>query len=139
MSKNVIADSGYWYALFDARDSYHEEAQILAEDIKVHKLLVPWPTLYEAINTRRIRRSEHIMKFKKILEQPTTVLIDDEPYRIASLTYVLENTKHSFSLVDHVIRSMIGDTSLSIDAFVGFNPSDFYDVCDKRGIQMLYR
>lgn len=139
MPKKIIADSGYWYALFNERDQYHAAAKAIEEEIEVHAILVPWPTLYEAINTRFTRKSHQIHQLKKLLELPTTSLIEDSPYREASLQFILNSNAKSYSLVDHVIRSMISDTAISIDAFVGFNPKDFYDVCDPRGITMLYR
>jgi len=138
MSKKIIADSGYWFALFDERDKYHEEAQVLEDDMRVHTLLVPWPTLYESINTRLIRRRHNVVRFQKFLEMPSTFLIEDLPYRDASLEAVLRNQGRSYSLTDQVIRSIIADNSISIDAFVGFNPQDFHDVCYTRGIEMLY-
>lgn len=139
MSKKILADSGFWYALFNERDDYHEHALILEEDMRVHTLLVPWPTLYESINTRFVRRKHDIVRLHKFLEKSSTVLIEDSLYRDASLEYVLNNPTRSFSLVDHVIRSMIVDKTISIDAFVSFNPRDFHDVCDSRNIEMLYR
>lgn len=139
MSKKIIADSGYWFALFNERDNHHCEAWVIQEETQIHSLVVPWPTLYEAINTRFSRRNHNVIQLKRFLDLPSTVLIEDEPYREASLAFVLENKTHTYSLVDHVVRSMLEDVSLSIDAFIGFNPRDFYDVCDSRGIEMLYR
>jgi predicted nucleic acid-binding protein len=139
MSKKIIADSGYWFALFNERDNYRTEALIIEEEIQMHSLLVPWPTLYEVINTRFIRREHNAIQLKRFLDSPSTILIEDGPYREASLAFVLENRTHTYSLVDHIVRSMLEDISLRIDAFIGFNPSDFYDICDSRGIEMLYR
>ena len=139
MAKKILVDTGFWFALFNERDDYHSEALALQDDIQIHSLLVPWPTLYEAVNTRFIRRKHDGARLKRFLELPSTILIEDEPYRESSLQFVLENRFYSYSLVDHVLRSMLSDTSLSIDGFVGFNPADFYDVCDSRGIEMLYR
>ncbi len=139
MAKKIIADSGYWFALFNERDKYHTEARVLEENIRVHTLLVPWPTMYESINSRLIRQSHNVIRLKHFLEMPSTVLIEDSHYRNASLEFVLNDQGRGISLVDHVIRSMIADRSISIDAFVGFDPNHFYDVCDSRQIEMLYR
>ncbi len=78
-------------------------------------------------------------KLKRYVEKPSTILVDDQTYRNDSLQFVLENNPRHFSLVDHVIRSMLSDKSLRIDAFISFNPKDFYDICDARKIEMLYR
>lgn len=139
MAKKVLVDTGYWIALFNQRDKYHELAQILEEDLSIHTLLVPWPTLFECVDTRIARRREDSVRLRHLLLSPTTALIDDAPYRRNSLDYVLGEQHHTLSLTDHVMRSMIEDVDLAIDAFVGFNPNDFYDVCATRGIEMLYR
>jgi len=76
---------------------------------------------------------------KGFIEKPSTILVDDSPYRKNSLQFVLENNNRHFSLVDHVVRSMLLDKSLPIDGFISFNPGDFHDVCDSRKIEMLYR
>ena len=139
MAKKILVDTGFWFALFNERDDYHSEALALQDDIQIHSLLVPWPTLYEAINTRFSKRTHDVARLERFLKLPSTILIEDERYRESSLQFVLENRFHAYSLVDHVLRSMLSDTSLSIDEFIGFNPADFYDVCNSRGIEMLYR
>jgi len=73
------------------------------------------------------------------MARSSTALIQDEKYRNDSLNAVLENTSRKFSLVDQVIRSMLSDPGLLVHGFLGFNPKDFYDICDSRGIEMLYR
>jgi len=139
MAKNVLIDTGYWIALLNKRDRHHETARVLEDDLSVHTLLIPWPTLFECVDTRLARRKDSAMRFKQLLQRPSTALVDDSPYRQKSLEFVLEGANQTLSLTDHIIRSMIEDVRLSIDAFVGFNPGDFYDVCAARGVDMLYR
>jgi predicted nucleic acid-binding protein len=139
MAKNILIDTGYWIALFNERDRHHTTARVLEDDLSIHTLLIPWPTLFECVDTRFARRKDSAIRFKQLLLRPRTALVDDSPYRHKSLHFVLEETNHTFSLTDHIIRSMIQDVQLSIDAFVGFNPGDFYDVCAARGVDMLYR
>jgi len=139
MAKNILIDTGYWIALFNERDRHHTTARVLEDDLSIHTLLIPWPTLFECVDTRLARRKDSAIRFKQLPLRPRTALVDDSPYRHKSLHFVLEETNHTFSLTDHIIRSMIQDVQLSIDAFVGFNPGDFYDVCAARGVDMLYR
>ncbi len=139
MAKKILADTGFWFALFNESDNYRSEALIIEDDVQVHSLLIPWPTLYETIRTSVAKRRESVAKLKRFIEKPSTILIDDEIYRKDSLQFVLENNIRHFSLVDHVVRSMLSDKSLRIDGFISFNPKDFYDVCDSRNIEMLYR
>ena len=138
MAKRIAADTCFWFALFDPSDSYHSEATILAEDLDIHQLVIPWPTLYEALNTRLLRRRHDLSRFKTMVEKPSTVLVEDGAYRDASLRFVLNMKYHTYSLVDHVIRSMIEDRSVKIDALITFNAKDFRDVCASRGVELLY-
>lgn len=137
MAKNIVADSGFWFGLFNARDNYHHEACLIESSIAVHKLLVPWPSLYETMNTRLMRRRTERDRFRNYLKSPSTVLLDDTPYRESSLNYVIEQRSTNLSLVDHVIRSMLVDPNISIDALITFNPSDFIDICQARGIDLI--
>ena len=139
MAKKILADTGFWFALFNESDDYRSKALIIEDDIQVHSLLIPWPTLYETINTKLSKQKHNVARLKRFIEKQSTILIDDEIYRKDSLTFVLENNIRHFSLVDHVVRSMLSDKSLRIDGFISFNPKDFYDVCDSRNIDMLYR
>ncbi|RZI26814.1 hypothetical protein [Pseudomonas orientalis] len=138
MAKKVLIDTGYWIALFYERDQYHPIAQILDDDLLVHTILVPWPTLFECIDTRLARRKDIAIRLRQLLTRPNTLLIDDTPYRNKSLEFTLGDGHHTFSLTDHILRSMLEDIDLAIDAFVSFNPGDFYDVCATRGVEMLY-
>ena len=137
MAKRLVADSCFWFALFEPRDQYHRAATSLQEQLTVHDLIVPWPTLYEALNTRLVRRPDRLARFKAIIERSSTTIVEDGPYRNDSLRFVMGPTRHTYSLVDHVIRSMIEDRSLKLHALLTFNPKDFHDVCSRRGITLL--
>ena len=137
MAKRLVADSCFWFALFEPRDQYHRAATSLEEHLTVHDLIVPWPTLYEALNTRLVRRPDRLARFKAIIERSSTSIVEDGSYRTDSLRFVMGPTRHTYSLVDHVIRSMIEDRSLKLHALLTFNPKDFHDVCSRRGITLL--
>lgn len=137
MAKRVLVDSGYWIALLTKSDGNHVAAQVLEADLEIHRLLIPWPTLFEFVDTRLSRRPLDAQRFRKILFREGNELVDDRPYREQSLNFTLENKGHTYSLVDHILRSVMEDATVSVDAFVGFNHGDFYDVCAKRGIEML--
>lgn len=137
MAKNIVADSGFWFGLFNARDNYHREACSIESSIAVHNLLVPWPSLYETMNTRLMRRRPDRDRFRTYLRRTSTILLDDVSYRSSSLNYVIDQVSTNLSLVDHVIRSMLEDPNMSISALITFNPSDFIDVCQARGIELI--
>src|SRR5690349_7255202 len=101
MAKNILIDTGYWIALFNERDRHHTTARVLEDDLSIHTLLIPWPTLFECVDTRLARRKDSAIRFKQLLLRPRTALVDDSPYRHKSLHFVLEETNHTFSLTDH--------------------------------------
>lgn len=135
--KKILIDTCYWIALLNERDQHHLEAQKIEASIEFHTFLVPWPTMFECVNTRSARRKDITARFMKFLMRSNTEFIDDTPYREESLRFVLSNHHHTLSLTDHVLRSMMSDDDLSIDAFLSFNLSDFYDVCANRGIELI--
>lgn len=137
MAKNIIADSCFWFGLLDKRDPYHSKACKIESTVSVHNVVVPWPSLYESLNTRVMRSYLKRERFKSYIKRSSTKLLDDRPYRDSSLQYVLEQRSTTFSLVDHVIRSMLGDPNISVDALITFNVSDFIDICQSRGIEMI--
>ncbi len=135
MSKNIILDTGFWYALYDKRDQYHEDAQLYSEYLTHHKLIIPWPTLYETLNTRFTRRHNWISGFKGFARKQATIIEDNE-YKEKALNTVLQtNSTHpKYSLVDLVIREILSDYSIKIDTIITFNYRDFADICQKRNI-----
>ncbi len=141
MSKTLLLDTGFWYALYDDRDSYHEEAQILADFLEFHNLMIPWPTLYETLNTRFVRKRDRgwLHSFSLYLNRSNTVMLADETYRQIALSSVLKNRVYGkyLSLVDEVIRLVLQDPNVRIDAMLTFNQSDFYDICAFRNIELI--
>ena len=67
-------------------------------------------------------------------------IIHDEAYKQEALnlsfSYILDS-KRRLSLVDTVIRLMLDDINLKIDAVITFNVGDFSDVCQKKSIELV--
>ena len=139
MAKNIILDSGYWFALYDQRDTYHAEATLFLDYLTPHRLVIPWPSLYETLNTRFVRRIDWLTSFEKLLNSQYSIQVPDESYRSTAITSVfLQNKGHrKYSLVDLVIREILLDVAIKIDAIVTFNVPDFEDICWKRGIEIF--
>jgi predicted nucleic acid-binding protein len=138
MAKYVLFDSCFWFAFYDAGDEHHEEALILADDLSLDSFVLPWPCLYETLNTRFIKHTLWSKSFQGLLRQRNVRVLEDEPYREAALASVFDvRTGLRLSLVDAVIREMLADLSLRLDAMVTFNARDFTDVCAKRGIDII--
>jgi len=140
MAKNVIADTGFWFALYEPRDSFYTTANEIAGSINNHNILLPWPCLYETINTRFAKRKEYMQSFEIFLTKTNVFLINDEDYKERALKLAFEYSKigkRTFSLVDIIMREILSDDSYKIDYLLTFNNGDFIDICKKRKIEIF--
>jgi hypothetical protein len=137
--KNLLLDSGFWYALYDARDPLHEPANAFAKHLDFYTLVIPWPSLYETLNTRFVRHPEWLRPFEKYVHRSSSVRLPDELYRNMALDSVLRIVRgwRSISLVDMVVRLMLADPNIKIDAMITFNQNDFVDICATRQIDLI--
>jgi len=139
MAKYVLADTGFWYGLLEPRDTYHEEALIIADLIENQNVLIPWPSLYETMNTRFTKRADRMMQFESFIFKPNVILLDDSEYKDYALDLTFEYSrigKRTFSLVDSMIRELLKDQNLKIDYLITFNKGDFIDLCQIRKIEI---
>ena len=136
MAKNVLVDSCYWIALYESDDQYHDSAILLDDYLAPHRIMIPWPSLYEFLNTRFARRPIRIDSFRKRILQPNIIKIPDTLYRDEAITNFFSRPKYgqSLSLVDLVMREILADNSVKIDAILTFNYRDFADMCAERRI-----
>lgn len=136
----IIIDTCYWYALYDSRDPYHNEANQLAEYLELGKIIMPFPTLYETINTRFTKRKEWMFEFESVIKRENVILIDDSDYKNEALNLSFKSTllqNRPISLVDTIIRLMLDDSKLNIDYLMSFNIGDFNDICQKNRIEII--
>jgi len=138
----ICVDTGFLLGLYDRSDQYHSRAkQRFTEYFEGARndLLVPWPILYEAVSTRFVKNRPAMNLLENdwniLSQQRRLQLLSDEPFRedlIAECFAELHKPPTSarrFSLVDRVIRRMLSDVNVRIDAFITFNPGDFQDAC----------
>ncbi|MBU0558269.1 MAG: hypothetical protein KJ799_05050 [Bacteroidetes bacterium] len=139
MAKNIIADTGFWFALYEPRDSFYISANLIAGLIVNQNIFLPWPCLYETINTRFAKHKEYMQAFEIFVSKANVSLINDEEYKERALKLVFEyskNGKRPFSLVDIILREILSDDSYKIDYLLTFNTGDFIDICYKRKIEI---
>jgi predicted nucleic acid-binding protein len=122
---NIIIDTGFWIALFDPAKNpiNNKEANRIADEIENHNLIIPFPTLYEFINSRLSRR-ESKMAFEKILASPKVIKLSDSKYKDQALKNFFHNSKfanNDVSLVDEIIKLIILDKKLKIDYLAAFD------------------
>ena len=139
---NVIVDTGFWYSFLGTREQVrHSVAEVVFG--KLNNLdanfLVPFPTLYEAINTKLLKdkyRDKADWFLKQLQSNPHFINIPDDEYKELAYNKTIEENYRGFSLVDNVIRVMMEDKSLRISALLTFNVEDFIDVASKNGIEI---
>ncbi len=139
-NRTLLVDSGFFIALFEPRDQHHKAACEKRDRLKSSSFVVPWPILYETINTRFVRRPKTIVQFESLLRTHNTVLLDDSSYRRGVYKNVLAPAKtqrNAMSLVDAVLYAILDDTNVRINAMLTFNFRDFGPICRKQGIELL--
>ena len=127
--KSVIVDTCIWYALVDDKDAYAGYNEKIRQVLEHHVILVPYPSLYETINTKLIKneRKQADRLFAFLSKSGKVKLITDDKYRedaLSAVQFELKRGKH-YSLVDMVIRLMMQDKSLGRVAVMTFNVKDF--------------
>lgn len=126
-NQTVLLDSCYWIALYleEEEDDRGEKAKELADlmTIQTARLCLPWPTLYEFVNSKLGRR-DTLDQFQKVITSPNVVLLSDSIYKELALQNVL-NRRHAvhgdISLVDEVIRLIILDPDVNVKYFASFD------------------
>lgn len=139
--RNLLFDTCFWFALIDPRDSDHEKAnQMFEEFTKAEiKILIPFPSLYETMNTDFVERKDWLFRFNQIIQQrEKVILVYDTEYREAAYQNTVHQHKDTkISLVDSIIMEMASTAKLKIDAIVSFNMRDFSPFCQQRQIPLL--
>ena len=138
--ERILIDTCFWIALYNERDGYHNDAEELFQLIVDTNIIIPWPTLYETINTRLSKNYKGINKFDKIIKMPNTILLEDVEYKERALQFSIENSTKAIrpiSLVDAIIREIIADVNINIDYLITYNKGDFIDLCQKRKVEIL--
>ena len=135
----VLVDTGFFIALFNERDQHHASARRLEEWLDFVPIVLPWPILYETVNTRLARRPQNLAKFGAIVRLPETLLLDDAPYREDSFAAVLAQNpaRGPLSLVDAVLCNVIEDVNVPISAMLTFNDRDFLTVCHENNVELI--
>ncbi len=138
-SGRLLIDTGFFIALFNERDQHHASACKLGEWLDILPIILPWPILYETINTRLARQPANLARFDAIAQLPETILLDDSPYRSESYATVLAPTrpKAPLSLVDAVLCNIIEDVNVPISAMLTFNERDFLQICYEYNVELL--
>lgn len=136
----LLADTGFWYAIFDPRDPYYAETMEKTDLLEIAQIVLPWPTLYETLRTRFVRNRLALRKFELFLKKSTISFLDDAPYRAAAFEHAFEYSlrkERPLSMVDSLIRLIIEDVNVKIHYLATFNKPDFIDVCNRYQVEIF--
>ena len=140
MKLNILIDTGFWIALFDPKENLHyaAEAERIAEEIEDENIIIPFPTLYEFVNSRLSRRDAKI-QFENILKRQNVILLDDNDYKDEALVNFFENSKKDFtdiSLVDEILKLIIADPKIKVHYIASFD-SGLVNAAIARGVNRI--
>lgn len=140
--EKALIDTGVWYGVFDNRDARYikEETKEKSEYFDLIEIILPWPTIYEALRTRFVKNKPALQQFEKFLKAPNVIFLDDTEYRDYALDISLETSLRRgrpLSMVDCLLRLIIEDTNVKIKYLMTFNTRDFEDVCKKNRVEIL--
>jgi hypothetical protein len=140
VNETVLIDTGFWIALFDERDPMHSAVTEREGFLELATPLVPWPTVYETLRTRFVRRPIWMAGLDQLLRRLPAGFVDDGPYRASAYALAVEfsvHRKRPISMVDVLCRLLIEDPNVRIDYMLTTNPDDFADVCGEHGVELL--
>ena len=81
MAGAILVDTGFLFALYEPRDEHHSKAVEKSEWLDLLPVTLPWPVLYETVNTRFSRRPATMARFDALVQRPGTELLDNAAYR----------------------------------------------------------
>lgn len=136
----ILCDSGFWISLYfphkDPRAT--EEATVLAELIEGSIICIPWPTMYEFLNSK-LSKTGGMLEFEKVVTNIKNKLISDSNYKKNALINLMKANKYTpneVSLVDEVLKLIIDDTTYRFDYFISVD-EDLKNYARSRGISVL--
>ena len=138
MPKSVLIDSCIWFDLLESKEETVKFYDTLNRESAV--FIVPYPSLYEVLNTRLVKRQHKLFVFETILASPQIRIFDDVPYRDQAQREVFDKARWGFdySFVDCVFREILKDRDNRIDYLATINVKDFVDVCAFRNTEIIY-
>lgn len=125
--KTLIIDTGFWIALFNPEKEIEKQeiVSIIFDNLNNYQILIPFPTLYELLNSKFSRKKDLIVRFQEELNKPNYIKIDDTEYKQKALSnFFYRKSNHyseDISFVDEVIKEMIDDVNLKTDFIITFD------------------
>lgn len=117
----ILLDSNFWFGLLDRNDQWYEKSLNIYNNLnkKIERvyLVLPWPTLYEFLNTRIVNRG--VNHFFEILTRFKHQKYPDEDMRENAFKSLSKNK--SFSLVDIVLIEIASKRIPNLKYFITYD------------------
>jgi hypothetical protein len=138
----VLVDTGIWYSLFDPQDEPRDRDSLerLSTRLAALTVAIPWPTMYETLRTKFVKKRIPLGLFERQLKAPNIAFVDDATYRVAALELAFDssmNRGRPLSMTDCLIRLILDDQNVRINYLATYNVRDFVDVCASREIEII--
>jgi predicted nucleic acid-binding protein len=141
MAKNILLDTGFWFALYEQENPNYNDANTIAKLFENNNIILPCPTIYDAIYSRFAKNRDYLNAFVGFIKKSNVRFINDDESNLKAIRIAFEYSKigkRPYNLVDIILREIITDDSVKIDYLCTFNSDDFIDVCKKRNIEIVY-
>ena len=137
---NIIIDSCFWIALYNPEMHTHltKDIEYISDFIENENIIIPFPSLYEFLNSKFSRRSD-VERFKKLISKPNYIKLDDTLYKFNALDNFFENAiygNNDVSLVDEIIKEIIIDQKIKIDYLISFD-TELNNFAISRGVKTI--
>lgn len=126
--------------MFASGDPYAGSVDEKAEVLGQCQVVIPWPTMYETLRTKFVKKAPALHQFRTYLKHPRVQYLDDVSYREQAMEIAFSSAlvdRRPLSMIDCLIRLIMNDSNVRIDVLATFNPKDFADVCRKRRIELI--
>lgn len=124
----IIIDTGFWIAYLFPQENpqLSIEANKMFTDLENQTIVIPYPTLYEFINSKLSRKKNAASRdlFERIIKTKKIEFISDESYKNMALDNFFIKSKaeiSDISLVDEIIKLIIKDPTHRIDYIATFD------------------
>jgi hypothetical protein len=148
--RRICVDACFLIGLCNGRDQYHAAAARYYQrlfEVNKNRMVIPWPILYETVRMGTVENRQSMRQLESHWRQMARLdlleLLSDCRYRDQVIQDSFdelrkpEGRQRNLSAVDRVLRNILSDTNLRIDAFITFNVADFSDVCGRFGRELL--
>ena len=135
---NIIVDTGFWIALYNPEKhiELQDDIDTILNFIEDKNIIIPFPTLYEFLNSK-FSRKKYVEQFRRLILKPNYMKLDDTIYRMTALESFFNNAverNNDVSFVDEVIKEVIIGKLIRIDYLVSFD-AGLNNFAKARGIE----